>query len=46
MGAKSLVNLDLDALMREKSINEADDVQKRLLREADRKREELRMMVG
>lgn len=46
MLTSSLLNIDPDKLFVEASISEAKEVQKKLQNEIDRKREELRTMVG
>lgn len=46
MPAKDLLNINPDVLFEEHTISEIDDTQKKLLHEIERKREELRVMVG
>jgi len=46
MPDNNLLNIEPDALFQQHSIAEIDEIQKKLLHEIERKKEELRVMVG
>lgn len=46
MISQSLLNVNADKLFQQLTVEEIEDVRKKLNNEIERKREELRMMVG